>query len=61
MIPEQAHIKCPGIRLELTCPCFNSCVVVKALTESFQRADTDRDGWLQLSYEQFMQMALEVC
>ncbi|KAG0152039.1 hypothetical protein CROQUDRAFT_650642 [Cronartium quercuum f. sp. fusiforme G11] len=36
------------------------CVVVKALTESFQRADTDQDGWLQLSYEQFMQMALEV-
>ncbi|EGG04495.1 uncharacterized protein MELLADRAFT_117078 [Melampsora larici-populina 98AG31] len=35
------------------------CVVVKALTESFQRADTDKDGWIQLSYEQFLQMALE--
>ncbi|KAA1081108.1 hypothetical protein PGT21_029517 [Puccinia graminis f. sp. tritici] len=36
------------------------CVVVKSLTEAFQRADTDRDGWVQMSYEQFMQMVLEV-
>lgn len=35
------------------------CVVVKSLTEAFQRADTDRDGWVQMSYEQFMQMVLE--
>ncbi|MBW0491429.1 hypothetical protein O181_031144 [Austropuccinia psidii MF-1] len=35
------------------------CVTVKSLTESFQRIDTDRDGWVQLSYEQFMQLALE--
>jgi len=32
--------------------------VVKTLTESFQRADTDRDGWVQLSYEQSMSMTL---
>ncbi|CAH7669255.1 hypothetical protein BY996DRAFT_4598529, partial [Phakopsora pachyrhizi] len=36
------------------------CVVVKSLTEAFQSADTDRDGWVQLSYEQFMMMVLEV-
>ncbi|PLW10162.1 hypothetical protein PCANC_14928 [Puccinia coronata f. sp. avenae] len=35
------------------------CVVVKSLTEAFQRADTDRDGWVQMSYEQFLQMVLE--
>lgn len=34
------------------------CVVVKSLTESFQRADQDRDGWANLNYEQFMEMTL---
>ncbi|KAI9604975.1 hypothetical protein H4Q26_002946 [Puccinia striiformis f. sp. tritici PST-130] len=38
---------------------YDSCVVVKSLTEAFQRADGDRDGWVQMSYEQFMQMVLE--
>jgi hypothetical protein len=51
-----------------------ACVVVKTLTEAFQRyvtivisnlcshadtvysADTDRDGWVQLNYEQFMKV-----
>jgi hypothetical protein len=44
----------------LTVMFSGSCVVVKSLTEAFQRADTDRDGWVQMSYEQFMQMVLEV-
>ncbi|KZT33796.1 EF-hand [Sistotremastrum suecicum HHB10207 ss-3] len=34
------------------------CVVVKTLTESFQRLDTDRDGWVQINYDQFMQTVL---
>ncbi|KAJ7619500.1 hypothetical protein FB45DRAFT_930938 [Roridomyces roridus] len=35
-----------------------ACVVVKTLTEAFQRVDTDRDGWVQMSYEQFMSITL---
>ncbi|KAJ7184260.1 hypothetical protein C8R46DRAFT_455452 [Mycena filopes] len=45
----------PGITFDRF---VRACVVVKTLTESFQRADTDRDGWIQLSYEQFMTMTL---
>ncbi|KAJ6500496.1 hypothetical protein C8R45DRAFT_71296 [Mycena sanguinolenta] len=45
----------PGITFDRF---VRACVVVKTLTESFQRADTDRDGWVQLSYEQFMSMTL---
>ncbi|KNZ59314.1 uncharacterized protein VP01_1760g4 [Puccinia sorghi] len=46
--------------LMLTLMLYVSCVVVKSLTEAFQRADTDRDGWVQMSYEHFMQMVLEL-
>jgi len=35
-----------------------ACVAIKTLTEAFQRVDTDRDGWIQISYEQFMNMVL---
>jgi Ca2+-binding EF-hand superfamily protein len=35
-----------------------ACVVVKQLAESFGRLDTDRDGWIQINYEQFMQTVL---
>lgn len=60
----------PGITFDRF---VRACVVVKTLTEAFQRyiltnilphllktntirfsADTDRDGWVQLNYEQFM-------
>ncbi|KAG9006162.1 hypothetical protein FRB94_012251 [Tulasnella sp. JGI-2019a] len=34
------------------------CVVIKQLTESFQRLDTNRSGWVQLNYETFMQTIL---
>lgn len=34
------------------------CVVVKTLTESFQKLDTDRDGWIQINYDQFMHTVL---
>ncbi|KAJ7702320.1 hypothetical protein B0H17DRAFT_1043701 [Mycena rosella] len=45
----------PGITFDRF---VRACVVVKTLTEAFQRADTDRDGWVQLNYEQFMSMTL---
>lgn len=35
-----------------------ACVVVKTLTESFQRMDTDRDGRIQIDYEEFMKLVL---
>jgi len=31
-----------------------ACVVIKQLTEAFQKIDTDRDGWIQINYDQFM-------
>ncbi|KZV72691.1 EF-hand [Peniophora sp. CONT] len=37
-----------------------ACVVIKQITESFQRLDTDRDGWVQINYDQFMQTVLEL-
>ncbi|KAI0079972.1 EF-hand [Panus rudis PR-1116 ss-1] len=45
----------PGITFDRF---VRACVVVKTLTEAFQRADADRDGWIQLNYEQFLQMVL---
>ncbi|KZT57373.1 EF-hand, partial [Calocera cornea HHB12733] len=35
-----------------------ACVVTKHLTEAFQRMDDDRDGWVQMNYEQFMSVVL---
>ncbi|KAH9966413.1 hypothetical protein BC827DRAFT_1124755 [Russula dissimulans] len=35
-----------------------ACVAVKTLTESFQRCDVDRDGWVTMSYEEFMAVSL---
>ncbi|OBZ75313.1 Peflin [Grifola frondosa] len=45
----------PGITFDRF---VRACVVVKTLTEAFQRADTDRDGWVQLNYEEFMKIIL---
>jgi len=45
----------PGITFDRF---VRACVVVKTLTEAFQRADTNRDGWVQLNYEQFMKIVL---
>ncbi|KAK7023958.1 EF-hand domain-containing protein [Favolaschia claudopus] len=53
--PSTGYGPPPGITFDRF---VRACVVVKTLTESFQRADSDRDGWVQLSYEQFMSMAL---
>lgn len=35
-----------------------ACVVIKQITESFSALDTDRDGWIQINYDQFMQTVL---
>ncbi|SPO48761.1 related to programmed cell death protein (calcium-binding protein) [Moesziomyces antarcticus] len=35
-----------------------ACVVIKTLTESFQRHDTNRSGWVQINYDTFMEMCL---
>ncbi|KAG8881128.1 hypothetical protein FRB98_004535 [Tulasnella sp. 332] len=35
-----------------------ACVMVKTLTEAFQRVDTDRDGWININYEEFMRIIL---
>ncbi|KAI0343584.1 EF-hand [Trametopsis cervina] len=45
----------PGISFDRF---VRACVVIKTLTESFQRLDTDRDGWIQVNYEQFMSTVL---
>jgi len=37
-----------------------ACVVVKQITEAFSRLDTDRDGWVQINYDQFMRTVLEL-
>ncbi|KAI0732525.1 hypothetical protein C8Q72DRAFT_120038 [Fomitopsis betulina] len=49
----------PGLAQGITFDRFvRACVAVKQLTESFQRLDTDRDGWVQLNYEQYMSTVL---
>ncbi|XP_006460581.1 hypothetical protein AGABI2DRAFT_192241 [Agaricus bisporus var. bisporus H97] len=47
----------PGISFDRF---VRACVVVKQLTEAFQKLDTDRDGWVQISYDQFMQTVLSL-
>lgn len=37
-----------------------ACVAVKTLTESFQRADSNKDGWIQINYEEFMKIFLSL-
>ncbi|KIP09102.1 hypothetical protein PHLGIDRAFT_87188 [Phlebiopsis gigantea 11061_1 CR5-6] len=45
----------PGISFDRF---VRACVVVKNLTEAFQRKDTDRDGWITVNYEEFLKMFL---
>jgi len=33
---------------------MRACVFVKQFTESFERLDQDKDGWVRLNYEQFL-------
>ncbi|KAI0928818.1 hypothetical protein AcW1_005948 [Taiwanofungus camphoratus] len=53
--PSAGYGPPPGITFDRF---VRACVVVKQLTESFQRVDTDRDGWVQLNYEDFMRIVL---
>ncbi|KZV82560.1 EF-hand [Exidia glandulosa HHB12029] len=50
-----AYGAAPGITFDRF---VRACVVVKTLTESFQGLDTDRDGIVAMSYDQFMRVAL---
>ncbi|KAI9507755.1 hypothetical protein F5148DRAFT_75870 [Russula earlei] len=45
----------PGITFDRF---VRACVVVKQITESFAALDTDRDGWIQVDYERFLQTVL---
>ncbi|KAF6748716.1 hypothetical protein DFP72DRAFT_556559 [Ephemerocybe angulata] len=47
----------PGISFDRF---VRACVVVKQLSESFQKLDSDRDGWIQINYDQFMQTVLSL-
>ncbi|EPQ58394.1 EF-hand [Gloeophyllum trabeum ATCC 11539] len=53
--PTSGYAPPPGISFDRF---VRACVVVKSLTEAFQQLDTDRDGWVQVSYQQFMEMFL---
>ena len=47
----------PGITFDRF---VRACVVVKQISESFQRLDTNRSGWVQMNYEQFMHTVLSL-
>jgi Ca2+-binding EF-hand superfamily protein len=53
--PTGGHGPPPGITFDRF---VRACVVIKTLTEAFQKADNDRDGYVRLSYEQFMKIVL---
>lgn len=36
------------------------CIVLQRLTDAFRRHDTDQDGWIQVSYEQYLSMVFSV-
>jgi len=52
-----AHAPPPGISFDRF---VRACVVIKQLSEAFQKLDTDRDGWIQINYEQFMHTVLSL-
>ncbi|KAL1730227.1 hypothetical protein EV714DRAFT_284263 [Schizophyllum commune] len=54
--PAEGYGPPPGITFDRF---VRACVAVKTLTEAFQRADTDHDGWVQVNYEQFMSVSIE--
>ncbi|XP_036375096.1 programmed cell death protein 6-like isoform X1 [Megalops cyprinoides] len=39
---------------------IQSCIVLQRLTDVFRRYDTDQDGWIQISYEQYLCMIFNV-
>ncbi|KAH9485857.1 Programmed cell death protein 6 [Psilocybe cubensis] len=50
-------VPAPGISFDRF---VRACVVVKQLSEAFQKLDTDRDGWIQINYDQFMHTVLSL-
>lgn len=47
----------PGITFDRF---VRACVVIKQLSESFRKLDTDNDGWVQINYDQFMETVLQL-
>jgi len=47
----------PGITFDRF---VRACVAIKQLTEAFQRLDTQRSGWVQMNYDQFMGTVLSL-
>jgi Ca2+-binding EF-hand superfamily protein len=45
----------PGITFDRF---VRACICVKSMTESFQKVDSDRDGWIRINYEEFMKLIL---
>ncbi|XP_075682943.1 programmed cell death protein 6 isoform X1 [Rhinoderma darwinii] len=39
---------------------IHCCIVLQKLTDVFRRHDTDQDGWIQVSYEQYLSMVFGV-
>lgn len=38
---------------------FRACVVVKQLSDAFRAADRDNNGWIQINYDQFLEIFLK--
>ncbi|KAI0705829.1 hypothetical protein BC835DRAFT_345564 [Cytidiella melzeri] len=55
-LPTTEHGPSPGITFDRF---VRACVSIKWLSEAFQRRDTDRDGWIQVNYEEFMKIFFE--
>ncbi|OTF79505.1 hypothetical protein BLA29_008375 [Euroglyphus maynei] len=36
------------------------CVQLQSLTNAFRQYDNDMDGWIKISYEQFLTMVLNI-
>lgn len=36
------------------------CIVLQRLTDVFRQYDTDQDGWVQVSYEQYLSMVFNI-
>uniref|UniRef100_A0A673B7Y9 EF-hand domain-containing protein n=1 Tax=Sphaeramia orbicularis TaxID=375764 RepID=A0A673B7Y9_9TELE len=36
------------------------CIVLQRLTDVFRQYDTDQDGWIQVSYEQYLSMVFNI-
>ncbi|KAJ7627161.1 hypothetical protein FB45DRAFT_749508, partial [Roridomyces roridus] len=56
--PMPGHAAAP---LQITFDVFiRACVAARQASEAFQRVDSDRDGWVQIDYVQFMDVVLRL-